>query len=63
MVLRDVPYLLKSKTRFFPLNLALKYVRSSYIRPSSAEPDLAKPDHSEPEQVESNQGLHREIVT
>jgi len=50
-----LPYLLKCKT--FPINLVLKYVRSSQIQIWSIEPDCAKLDCAEP-----NKGLHCQTV-
>jgi hypothetical protein len=40
----------------FPLNLVLKYVKSSYIHAWSTKPDPSELDNEEP-----NQGLHHPI--
>jgi len=48
--------------KFFSLNLALKYVRSSSISILCAEMDHAKLDQSEPDHAESYHGQHYQIV-
>jgi len=58
-----LPYLLEFKMGFFPLNLALKCVRSSWIHVWNTELDHATPDCFEPDHVESNQDLQHQIVT